>query len=109
MAKFKAHLREGIDMLKRGQAIHTRVGGRGAAAAKKKPGADKKSYTGRNKQTGCNQELWIVRCTALSELLGENMCKLYVSIQGRVPENFIILFIVMSAFIMLPTMFQVFT
>jgi len=45
MAKFKAHLREGIDMLKRGQAIHTRVGGRGAAAAKKKPGADKKSYT----------------------------------------------------------------
>lgn len=33
-------------MLKRGQAIHTRVGGRGAAAAKKKPGADKKSYTG---------------------------------------------------------------
>ena len=48
MAKFKAHLREGIDMLKRGQAIHTRVGGRGAAAAKKKPGADKKSYTGKN-------------------------------------------------------------
>ena len=48
MAKFKAHLREGIDMLKRGQAIHTRVGGRGAAAAKKKPGADKKSYTGKH-------------------------------------------------------------
>ena len=40
MAKFKAHLKEGIEMLKKGQAVHTRVGRGGV----KKP--DKKSYTG---------------------------------------------------------------
>ena len=44
MAKFKAHLREGITMLQKGQAIHTRMG-RGA----RKP-ADKKAYTGESEK-----------------------------------------------------------
>lgn len=43
MAKFKTHLREGIEMLKKGQAIHTRVGRGGIT---KKSTTDKKAYTG---------------------------------------------------------------
>jgi len=41
MTRFQAHLKEGIEMLKRGQAVHSRVG-RGQA----KKLADKKAYTG---------------------------------------------------------------
>ncbi|KAF6038319.1 KIAA1875 [Bugula neritina] len=40
MTRFQAHLKEGIEMLKRGQAVHSRVG-RGQA----KKLADKKAYT----------------------------------------------------------------
>lgn len=46
MSKFKTHLKDGIEMLKKGQAVHSRMG-RGV----NKKVADRKAYTG-----------WLITC-----------------------------------------------
>jgi len=68
MAKFKAHLREGITMLQKGQAIHTRMG-RGA----RKP-ADKKAYTGESEKVVIGLVLKTPRNQTLKILVAHFLC-----------------------------------